>query len=102
LLFPAEEDFGIVPLEAQACGAPVIAFGKGGALETIQPLGDSPRPTGVFFFEQQVDAVVSALEEFERHRDRFDPADARANALPFRTARFEQELFDTLGRISGL
>jgi glycosyltransferase involved in cell wall biosynthesis len=92
VLFPAEEDFGIVPVEAQACGAPVIAFGKGGSTETIRPLGQD-HPTGVFFEEQTTDAVIDAMERFERDRDRFDPTAARANAEPFRLERYEAELF---------
>ena len=93
LLFPAEEDFGIVPVEAQSCGCPVIAFGKGGAAETVRPLGGS-EPTGVFFYEQSVEAVIGAMEMFERESDRFDPRAARKNALPFNAARYERELFD--------
>jgi glycosyltransferase involved in cell wall biosynthesis len=93
VLFPAEEDFGIVPVEAQACGAAVIAFGKGGATETIRGLGDGPNPTGVFFTEQTADAVVDALERFEREQAAFDPAVARQNAEPFSLARYERELF---------
>src|SRR5205823_10918016 len=73
LLFPGEEDFGIVPLEAQACGCPVIGFGRGGATETVRGLGDGPDPTGVFFAEQTADAVITAIEGFEREADRFDP-----------------------------
>lgn len=86
LLFPAEEDFGIVPVEAQACGCPVIAYGRGGARETVNPA------TGVLFDEQTVEAVVEAIEQFERIADRFDPAAARRNALPYRTERFAREL----------
>ena len=93
VLFPAEEDFGIVPVEAQACGAPVIAFGKGGATETIRGLGEA-KPTGLFFMEQTVDAVAQALEQFEKVRGLFDPADARTNAEPFNKARYERELFE--------
>lgn len=92
VLFPAEEDFGIVPVEAQACGAAVIAFGKGGATETIRPLGE-PDPTGVFFTEQAVDAVVEAMERFEREQGAFDPTAARQNAEPFGLERYERELF---------
>ncbi|WP_237700403.1 glycosyltransferase [Acidithiobacillus ferrivorans] len=70
-VFAAEEDFGIAPLEAQACGTPIIAFSKGGALETIIPLPEAecaasaPAPTGVFFYEQSVAAIIAAVERFE-------------------------------------
>jgi len=65
-IFAAEEDFGIAPLEAQALGTPVIAFGKGGALETIKGL-DNNKPTGVFFNEQTIDSLAGAVNEFEEN-----------------------------------
>ena len=99
LLFPGEEDFGIVPLEAQACGCPVIAFGRGGATETVRGLGDGPDPTGVFFAEQTADAVIDAIGRFERDADRFDPRAARRQAVLFRKDRFEAELFGYLDRV---
>jgi glycosyltransferase involved in cell wall biosynthesis len=99
LLFPGEEDFGIVPLEAQACGCPVIALGRGGATETVRPLGGSADPTGVCFGEQTADAVISAIERFERDADRFDPRAARRQAVLFRKERFESELFGYLDRV---
>ncbi len=99
VLFPAEEDFGIVPVEAQACGATVIALGRGGATETIKPLGPTAEPTGVFFAEQTTDAVADAIERFERSADEFDPRAARRNALPFRRERYEAELFGYVGRV---
>src|SRR5213078_2623736 len=71
LLFPGEEDFGIVPLEANACGTPVIAFGRGGATETIVPLGSRETPTGVWFAEQHVDCLIAAMENFTKHTDVF-------------------------------
>jgi hypothetical protein len=88
-VFAAEEDFGIAPVEAQACGTPVIAFGKGGALETVRELGQ-PHPTGIFFREQTVLAVVAAVREFEEHAGRFAASDCRANAERFSVARFRE------------
>ena len=63
-IIAAEEDFGIAPLEAQACGTPVIAFGKGGVLETVRGL-QATRPTGTFFGEQNVDSLAAAISELK-------------------------------------
>jgi glycosyltransferase involved in cell wall biosynthesis len=93
LLFPGEEDFGIVPLEAQACGCPVIGLGRGGLTETVLPLGRSRTPTGVLFGEQTVEAVIEAIVEWERHREAFDPHQARRQALRFSRQRYEAEMF---------
>jgi glycosyltransferase involved in cell wall biosynthesis len=84
-VFAAEEDFGIVPVEAQSCGTPVIAYGKGGALETVLGL-DHSMPTGVFFKEQSVAALIKAVAEFEQHT--FLPQQCRQNAERFSTERF--------------
>jgi glycosyltransferase involved in cell wall biosynthesis len=97
-VFAAEEDFGISPLEAQACGTPVIALGRGGALETIVPLldaeraGSSPAPTGVFFYEQSAAAIVAAVERFEAAGAAITPEACRENALRFAPERFRAEL----------
>jgi glycosyltransferase involved in cell wall biosynthesis len=99
VLFPAEEDFGIVPVEAQACGTPVIAFGKGGAVETIQGLGEAKEPTGLFFQEQSVNAVIDAIQRFEHERSAFDPLAARRNAEPFGKKRYEAELFGYVEKV---
>jgi glycosyltransferase involved in cell wall biosynthesis len=99
LLFPGEEDFGIVPVEAQACGAPVIAYGRGGATETVLPLGGAVEPTGLWFDEQNVECLIAAIESLEAHRDRFDPAAARSQALRFRREIFERELFGYLDAV---
>ncbi|HFE8671443.1 TPA: glycosyltransferase family 4 protein [Klebsiella pneumoniae] len=81
-VFAAEEDFGITPVEAQACGTPVIAFGKGGSLETIRPYGVN-KPTGVFFAEQTVPSLIDAINLFENIFDKITPENCRENALRF-------------------
>lgn len=88
-IFAAEEDFGIAPVEAQACGTPVIAFGKGGALETVRGL-DHKSPTGLFFLEQTIPALIEAVERFETQN--FIPSVCRENALRFAPERFREEL----------
>jgi glycosyltransferase involved in cell wall biosynthesis len=88
-VFAAEEDFGIVALEAQACGTPVIAFGKGGALETVVPVGEA-HPTGVYFARQTVVSMLDAIDRFERQRDQITPAACRANAERFSAAVFRR------------
>lgn len=92
-VFAAEEDFGITPVEAQACGTPVIAFGKGGALETIRPYGVKD-PTGVFFDEQSVASIVETVKRFEKVNDYIDPVFCRNNSLRFSNDRFRLELQD--------
>ncbi|GAB7527865.1 glycosyltransferase family 4 protein [Pseudomonas sp. 3A(2025)] len=90
-VFAAEEDFGISPLEAQACGTPVIAYGKGGALETILGL-DHPTPTGVFFQQQDIASLTAAVREFEAAQGRITPIACRLNAERFSVARFEEQI----------
>lgn len=86
LLFPAEEDFGIVPLEAAASGVPVLAYGRGGATETVRD-----GITGLFFTQQHVEAVEAAIVEFEKREQDFDPQALRRHAENFSEERFRQE-----------
>lgn len=90
-VFAAEEDFGISPVEAQACGTPVIAFGKGGVLETVLGL-DHMHPTGVLYRQQNVASLTAAIGEFEAAQSRITPQACRSNAERFSVARFEQEI----------
>ena len=90
-VFAAEEDFGIVPVEAQAAGCPVIAFAKGGARETVigWPATDA---TGVFFDTQTTEALEAAVETFEAHEGDFRPENCRRNAERFGRERFGREI----------
>lgn len=91
LIFPGEEDFGIVPVEAQACGCPVIAFARGGALETVLE-----NESGIFFKEQKEQALADAVLRFERST--LDPEAARRNAERFSKQRFQMEMKSMIQR----
>lgn len=94
-IFAAEEDFGISPVEAQACGIPVIAYGKGGALETINGVFNTnefkKEKTGVFFQEQNVESLLDGVAFFELYEAQFDKLLIRKNAERFSIERFEKE-----------
>ncbi|SKA32967.1 glycosyltransferase family 4 protein [Consotaella salsifontis] len=88
-IFAAEEDFGIAPIEAQACGTPVLAYGRGGASETVVD-----GVTGLHFWEQSVEAICDAVDRFERMVGRFDAAAIRQHACRFSNERFRVEFRD--------
>ncbi|MFY0195268.1 glycosyltransferase family 4 protein [Raoultella planticola] len=90
-VFAAEEDFGITPVEAQACGTPVIAFGKGGSLETVRPYGISEH-TGILFYKQDVQSIINSVDLFERVRDEISSSDCRKQAVKFSIDRFHNEI----------
>jgi len=92
-VFAAEEDFGIIPVEAQACGTPVIAYGKGGVTETV-----IENNTGLFFKEQSVDSLIKAINEFEKKEDKFDFYEIRKNAERFSKQRFQKEINDFVNK----
>ncbi len=96
-IFAAEEDFGIIPVEAQACGTPVIAYGRGGALETVRGLSH-PQPTGLFFESQTVSAIQQAVATFEYNHARFTESACTANAARFHPDHFKTSLTDFVNR----
>jgi len=84
-VFAAEEDFGIVPVEAQACGTPVICFGKGGTLETVKN-----EKTGVYFQKQTPDSIIKAIEKFEKID--FDYKYIREHSQKFKSEKFRNKI----------
>lgn len=94
VVFAAEEDFGIVPVEAQACGTPVIAYGKGGATESVISADGSnwDQATGIYFSEHTVPALQEAIQKFLRWEECFDREVIRRNAERFSAERYEKEI----------
>ncbi|HEY2927883.1 glycosyltransferase family 4 protein [Piscinibacter sp.] len=90
LVFAAEEDFGIAPVEVQACGTPVIAFGRGGSLETVVAHG--PMRTGLLFMEQTAESIRDAVHRFEAEADSFSASACRAHAERFSVPAFRDSL----------
>jgi len=88
-VFAADEDFGIIPVEAQACGTPVIAYGKGGSLETVKK-----HKTGLFFSEQSPEAIQLAVNNFEEKALLLPPSEIREHAELFSIDRFKKEILD--------
>lgn len=92
-IFPSEEDFGIVPVEAQACGTPIIAYGRGGALETVIPwmekMSTNSVPTGLFFNHQTVENIIDAVTKFEKIEKYFDPVSISRHAQSFSITNFK-------------
>jgi glycosyltransferase involved in cell wall biosynthesis len=89
-VFPGLEDFGITPVEAMAAGCPVIAYGEGGAAETVT------EKSGIFFSPQTVDALVNAIERLEKGEVVLQESDCRERAAHFNKARFQKEFLGSL------
>jgi glycosyltransferase involved in cell wall biosynthesis len=98
-VFAAEEDFGILPVEAQACGTPVIALGRGGSLETVRAVG-ADAPTGMFFATQSAVAIGEAVRSFDAALPAIRASDCRANAMRFRAEQFREEFAAFVDRVA--
>ena len=93
-VFAADEDFGIMPVEAQACGTPVIAYGRGGSLETVVH-----GRTGMHFEQQNAQCLAEAVDQFETVRHQFDPEAIREHAERFSPERFRHEMATLLDHL---
>nr|WP_228014571.1 glycosyltransferase [Fortiea sp. LEGE XX443] len=98
-VYAACEDFGIALVEAQACGTPVIAYGAGGALETVRDVrSHKEQGTGIFFKEQTIAALIEAVEKFEMYQNAFNPEYLRSHATQFSPPIFAQRYLDFLNK----
>jgi len=94
----AEEDFGITTVEAQASGAPVIAYGRGGAADIVVPPGGSEPPTGILFNEQSAASIIEAVERFEKLSPAISPEACRRNARRFSKEAFRRRFLALVRR----
>lgn len=102
MVFAGCEDFGIALAEAQACGTPLIAFGRGGACDIVRALGANEDPTGVLFTDQSIPALQEAVKTYERHSDAISPAACQRNAARFSAARFDREISAALAAVQAM
>ena len=99
MVFAGCEDFGIALAEAQACGTPLLAYGRGGAVDIVRPFGSVARPTGVLFAEQSAEAVVAAVDRFEQNAEAITPHACRDNAERFSEAAFDAALLKAFATV---
>lgn len=100
MVFAGCEDFGIALAEAQGCGTPLIAFGRGGAVDIVRPLGACEDPTGVLFARQTAQALTQAVEQFEERSGEITALACRANAGRFSEERFDRSIVQALDDVS--
>jgi glycosyltransferase involved in cell wall biosynthesis len=102
MVFAGCEDFGIALAEAQACGTPLIAYGRGGATDIVRRLGSASAPTGVLFKAQTVSSLKQAVDHFEKNGAAITPAACRANAERFSEENFDRAILQSLGQVQAL
>ena len=100
LIFPGVEDFGLIPVEVQAAGRPVIAYGRGGVLESVVPYVDQDHPgSGFFYGDQSPEAIVEAVKTFETIEDAFNPQWIHRHAMRFDRGRFIREFTSQIQKV---
>lgn len=99
MVFAGCEDFGITLAEAQFCGTPLIAFGRGGAADIVRPLGRSGKPTGVLFARQNTASLIEAVEQFEANAETVTPLACHLNAERFSEERFDREILEAVATL---
>ncbi len=99
MVFAGCEDFGIALAEAQACGTPLVAFGRGGAADIVRRLDGGERPTGILFGKQTVEALQDAVDHFEQNSAAITPHACRENASRFSEEHFDQAILNSVGEV---
>ncbi|MBZ9709273.1 glycosyltransferase [Mesorhizobium sp. ESP7-2] len=102
MVFAGCEDFGIALAEAQACGTPLIAFGRGGAVDIVRRLGSSAEPTGVLFKAQTIESLKAAVVRFEENSHAITPRACTANAARFSEENFDRAILESIGAVQSL
>ncbi|UCI21314.1 glycosyltransferase [Mesorhizobium sp. B2-1-8] len=102
MVFAGCEDFGIALAEAQACGTPLIAFGRGGAVDIVRRLGSSAEPTGVLFKAQTIESLKGAVVRFEENSHAITPRACTANAARFSEENFDRAILESIGAVQSL
>jgi glycosyltransferase involved in cell wall biosynthesis len=102
MVFAGCEDFGITLAEAQFCGTPLIAFGRGGAADIVRPLGQAREPTGVLFPRQDAQSLTEAIGHFEANEATVMPLACHFNAERFSEARFDREILQAMASLPAM
>ena len=100
MLFPGEEDFGMIPLEVMSYGIPIIAYKKGGALETVvENKKEVSESSGIFFNQQNIESLQKALDNFNKIEENFNPSWIRKHAEKFEESKFLQSFCKPIDKL---